>query len=351
MRWLVVHPAPSFSVADVYAGYVEALRDLGQQVVAFNLDARLTMYEAALVDTGDKGPNGEVVVKKLLSREQAIHLATQGILSAAYKAWPDVVLVVSGFFLDADLLDLLRSRGHRVVLLHTEEPYEHSRQLALSQHADLSLLNDPTNLDAYRAQGQAEYLPHAYRPRLHHPGPPTPELVSDLAFVGTGYGSRIRFLESMRLEGLDVLLAGNWQLLGQHSPLRKYLAHDEADCLDNDQTVEVYRSARVGLNLYRREAESPEQATGWAVGPREIEMAAVGLPFLRDPRGEGDRLFGMLPTFTSPGEASERLRWWLDHPDQRARAALEARVAVADRTFDNNARTLLRLLDRAPARN
>ena len=29
MRWLVIQPGPSFSVADVYDGWVEALQGLG----------------------------------------------------------------------------------------------------------------------------------------------------------------------------------------------------------------------------------------------------------------------------------------------------------------------------------
>lgn len=106
----------------------------------------------------------------------------------------------------------------------------------------------------------------------------------------------------------------------------------------------MYRSAKVGINLYRREQEIPGEAVGWAVGPREVEMAACGSFFLRDPRPEGDALFPSLPTFTSPGEASELLRWWLNHPDERADAAAKAREAILDRTFDQAAARLLRLI-------
>jgi hypothetical protein len=85
------------------------------------------------------------------------------------------------------------------------------------------------------------------------------------------------------------------------------------------------------------------------MGPREVEMAATGLFFLRDPRGEGDEILDMLPTFASPEDASEQLRYWLAHDDERQALAGKAREAVADRTFHNHAATLLRLLDRQPA--
>jgi spore maturation protein CgeB len=232
-----------------------------------------------------------------------------------------------------------------VVVLHTESPYEDHRQVDVAAHADLNLINDPTNIDRFRSVARSFYVPHAYRPGLHHPGSPGLSLVCDLGFVGTGYPSRVAFLEAMNLDGLDVLLGGHWQTLDEGSPLRGYVGHDIGRCLDNAETADLYRSARVGLNLYRREAQAPSLVDGWAMGPREVEMAACGLFFLRDPRPEGDEVLASLPTFSSPEEAGELLRWWLDHHDERARAAEAARKAVAGRTFEDHAAQLLRLLD------
>ena len=81
------------------------------------------------------------------------------------------------------------------------------------------------------------------------------------------------------------------------------------------------------------------------MGPREVEMAACGLWFARDPRPESDDLFPMLPAYTSPQEASEAIRWALAHEREREKAAAAARVAVSERTFSNNARKLLAMLD------
>ena len=75
-------------------------------------------------------------------------------------------------------------------------------------------------------------------------------------------------------------------------------------------------------------------------------MAACGLFFLRDPRGEGDEVLDMLPTFTSPEEASDLLRYWLSRPDERQVLADKAREAVADRSFDAHAAALLRLFNK-----
>lgn len=331
----------------MFVGWAEALRALGEDVQEFNLDKRIQVYDAALLETGGADGDGHPEVRKAFSREQALAAAVQGITSACYTWWPHVVLGVSAFFIPPWYLDVMRDRGHKVVLLFSESPYQDDQQLALAAHADISLLNDPVNISAYRQLGPAYYMPHAYRPQVHRPGPGVPELKSDFAFVGTGFKSRVEFFEQMDFDGLDVLLAGAWPDLAESSPLRKYLpGGDVVQCTGNEETAAIYRSTRAGINFYRRESEDAHAGEGWAAGPREVELAACGTFFLRDPRGEGDELFPMLPTFDGPGDASEKLRWWLTRDGQREKAATGARAAIAGRTFESNARRLLQLLDK-----
>src|SRR6516164_1286464 len=97
MRWLVGHPGPSFSVADMHTGWVEALRGLGEDVYTYNLDDRLLFYDSTMIKVGED-EDGRDVFRKAVSREQAIGLAAHGILGACYQVWPDAVLLVSAFF-------------------------------------------------------------------------------------------------------------------------------------------------------------------------------------------------------------------------------------------------------------
>jgi hypothetical protein len=149
----------------------------------------------------------------------------------------------------------------------------------------------------------------------------------------------------MDLEGLDVCLRGPWFDLPEDSPLRDWTDLDPEGCVDNTETADIYRQSRTGLNLYRREAEDAHLGEGWACGPREIEMAACGLWFARDPRPESDELFPMLPAFTCPEEAGDLIRWALAHPEDSKEAAAKARAAVTGRTFEAHARKLLAILD------
>jgi spore maturation protein CgeB len=322
----------------VYAGWVESLRQLGQQVFEFNLGDRLTFYASVLQEV-DEGR-----FKRALNPEQAIELAVNGLYAGLMKVRPHVLLLVSAFFIPPELIAIARAAGVKVVVHHTESPYEDHRQIQVAD-CDLNLLNDPQNIDQFLQVAPTIYMPHAYREILHHPGPVDADLVCDFSFVGTGYPSRIAFFEALNLQGLTVRLAGNWQILADESPIRPFVEHELSQCLDNEETVRLYQSTRVGLNLYRRESEGGKtNLTGWAIGPREVEMAATGLFFLRDPRPEGDELFPSLPTFTGPEDASEQIRWWARHDTQRQAAAGKARAAIADRTFALNARRLMQIL-------
>lgn len=333
----MVEPGPAYSVADVHAGWRRALADLGCQVVNYNLGDRLTFYSTAEIEAD----GGHV---KAFDPETVKRMAMQGVEAAALRFWPDVVVVTSGFYMPAETLDMFRSRGMKTVLLHTESPYEDDRQLQLAPHATLNIVNDPTNIDTFQMVSNARYLPHAYDPAIHHPGRGLRSLRSDVAFVGTGYESRIQFFEKVDWSGLNVKLAGNWQQLTEGSPLHPFLLHDLEECLPNDETVDVYRSTKVGLNLYRAEANMPSLSDGWAMGPREVEMAACGTFFLRQPRGESDETFPMLPSFTDPDELGELCRWWVQHDTEREQAARAARAAVDGWTFSTRAEQMLGLL-------
>lgn len=335
-RVLLCHPGPDFSVHDVFNGWHEGLLANGAKVLTYNLHDRLAFYDHAYIRVDE-----DLFRKAVEDPERVAELAVNGLAATLWKTRPDILVVVSGFMVPADLLDRARRDGVTVVAIHTEQPYETGREAEFAQHADVNIVNDPTHIDRFPAG--TWYQPHCYRPEIHHPGAADPDLRADLAFVGTGFESRIVFFSQMapKLRDLDVLLAGNWQRLDEHSLLRKWLAHDRDECLDNEDTARVYRSATVGLNLYRREHQDDGSPDGWAIGPREVEMAACGLPFLRDPREEGDRLFPNHLRFTSADEAADGLRWWLANPTARELAASQARAAVADRTFDQAAARLL----------
>src|SRR6516225_9420109 len=127
MRILIVHPllGPDFSVADVFTGWYEALRDLlGRGNVApFALNDRLVAHANALVDTHQVDETGHPIVKNMFTEEGVYYAAMEGLSHALLTFWPTAVLFISGFFLNAGTMQLLRMRNFKIVMLHTESPY------------------------------------------------------------------------------------------------------------------------------------------------------------------------------------------------------------------------------------
>ena len=105
MRALVVNPGPAFSVADVARGWTRGLAELGVDVRVFELDKLLDYFAYAYTDR-----DGEIV--KTHTEEEAIQLAAGQIKAACYDWWPDVVVVISGFFMYPQLVEIMRAR-HR----------------------------------------------------------------------------------------------------------------------------------------------------------------------------------------------------------------------------------------------
>ncbi len=339
MRVLCVEPGPMFSVQDCHNGYVEAFTQLGCETVSLNYGARLDFYYSA----GRVAASGDFV--RLVDDEVGVvRMAAKGVEAACFEFWPDVLFVSSCFFLPLDLLDVVRARGIKVVINHVDSPYEDGRQAARAEHADLNLINDPTNLDKFPAG--TVYMPAAYRPSVHHPGPARPTWESEFVFTGTAFPSRVEFLSKVDFAGIDVALAGNWSSLDPDDALAAYVVHGLDQCIDNDETADLYRSSLTSANLYRAEADAPGMEVGWACGPREIELAACGLWFARQARAEGDVMFPMLPTFTTPAELGDMIRWALANPALRHDAALKALAAVDGQTFAANAAQVLTLIER-----
>lgn len=331
----MVRPGPNFSVQDVHNGYVDAFTQLGVHVEEFQLDDRLTFFSQAMLER-----DGEM--RRAFDHEAAVRMAASGLKEVLYAFWPQVVVVTSGFFIPPDFYPLFRDRGHKLVALFTESPYEDDRQLERAGFFDLVLVNDPTNLEAFRAVNpNSHYLPHSYNPLVHRPGPALPNLTCDVSFVGTGYPSRAEFFRAVDWEGLTVHLGGHWAAWKDEPWFADRMVHPIDWCMENSEAVDLYRSSTASLNLYRKEASADATADGWACGPREIELAACGTFFLREPRGESDELFPMLPTITDPAEVRPLLDWWLANDTARLRAADDARRAIADRTFVNHAKGIL----------
>jgi spore maturation protein CgeB len=255
------------------------------------------------------------------------------------------VLIVSGMYLHPDTLVLLRRAGRRVGVLLTESPYDLEPELRFAALADVVWTNERTCVEGFRRVcPHAFYLPCAFNATRHAPGAPaagTPR--HDVVFVGTAFQERIELLRTIDWRGIDLGLYGNWQSLGSRSPLRQYV---RAGTVTNDQALELYRAAKIGLNLHRLSKgwgrKAPRIAGAESLNPRAYELAAAGCFTVSDFRPELVERFGdLVPTFRDPAEAGALIRAWLADDEGRERLRLQLPAAVTGHDWHARAGQLL----------
>jgi spore maturation protein CgeB len=357
---LCAHPGADISTYDVWHGYTDALRAAGHDVTDYRLDQRINRagkflhhcYEEAKADGQDV---------PVPTPGDTLYWAGIWLLEMALRTQPDWVLVISGMYLVPDVVILLRRAGIRVAVLFTEGPYDHDRELEYARYADVVFTNERASvLGLKQANPNVAYLPHAYDPKRHHPHPngrgacpicpPLKEEVAshEVVFVGSAFRERVELLEAVDWTGIDLGLYGQWEDLSDDSPLQPYLC---GGVVDNATTAELYRRAKIGLNLYR-------QLEGWgapgarrvggaeSLNPRAYELAACGAFTISDDRAEIEERFkGLVPTFATAEQLETCIRHWLAAP-QRAEVAAALTRAVAGHTFTDRATYLVDCLER-----
>jgi spore maturation protein CgeB len=322
MRILLVHPGASWSTADVHNGLRFGLSAVGVQTANYQLDVRISRSAQWLYWNWRK--SGKPAEAKPNPRDAQYH-AGIGVLERALRIDPDWVLIVSGMYLDIEIVQFLKRCGLKVAVLLTESPYDDLAQAEYIRHADVAWTNERTSvarLSAASPRTQVRYLGHAWHPLVHQPLPPREDVPKhDVLFIGTGFPERNQLLADVRWPTDNVALYGHWDSLGSRNKLRRYL---RGGVLDNEQAAWYYRAAEVNLNLMRRRQgwgskDTADEVVAESVNPRCMELAALGRFYVSDSRPELTDLFGdLVPTFETADELSELLARWLA-PSMEAR--------------------------------
>jgi spore maturation protein CgeB len=347
MRILVCSPGSTISTSDVFEGVVTGLAAAGCEVITYSLHGRLR--------PADKSLHAQWRVARKRNPDfprptvaDISYQSTLPIFEKLYRFEPEVVLFVSGVLVIAETFRMIRKR-HTVGVLLTESPYLMPHEQRLVQEVDIAWTNERAALAGLRiAQPCTQYLPHAWLPGRHdQPLERLPEMPAhDVVFVGTGFQERIDLLERVDWTGIDLGLYGNWQTLGDDSPLRPFV---HLGPITNEHTTALYRRAKIGLNLYRTTTDGSAQLTlpAESLNPRAYELAACGVCSLSTPRAEVTEKFGaFVPTFRTATELTALLQMLLVDDEQRVAMARQLPALVAEETWLARGRQLLADLQR-----
>ncbi len=350
MKLLCINPGSSWSTIDLYNGYTVAWREQGHQVIEYLLDRRLVAANRWLHYQWQRARrrNPEEAVRPTVN--DVAYLASFESVIKALRQDVDWVIVFSALHFHPGVLEAMGKAGLRSAVLLTESPYQDAQQAPWAALATVAFTNERTSVEWLRQfNDNVHYLPHAYDPAKHFPGPDTAEGVDahDVVFVGTDWPERVELFSAVNWEGIDLGLYGLWTSLGSRSRLRRYLRQCT---VDNTTTAALYRRAKIGLNPYRQSVSrrhgAPRVTTAESLNPRAVELAASGCFHLCDWRPEVEEVFGdLVPTYRTPAEMEELIRYYLAHPEEREARARLLPERVKDRSFTQLGQQIIRVLE------
>ena len=339
MRVLLVGAGASYSIKDVENGYLRALQQAGVDTKVYLLDRRIDIAQRWLrMLWRERGKRPEDAP----TFPDIIYRASIEALEMALRFQVDWVLVISGMFFHPDVLVMLRRAGIRTAMLFTESPYDDEAQARVAPLVDVCWTTERSSVRHFPNGG---YLRHAYDPETHRPlgaiaeGTPA----HDVVFVGTGFQERIELLEAVKWNGIDLGLYGTWSLLPPRHRLRQFVRGRE---LKNEDAINLYRNAKIGLNLHRRSKgwgkQAPRIERAESLNPRAYELAACGVFQISDRRAEVAETFGYsVPTFPDAVGLELLVRDYLEHDRERQACALSARRQILPHTFAERVNTIL----------
>lgn len=201
------------------------------------------------------------------------------------------------------------------------------------------------NLEDLRRLGCREvtYLPFAYNPTLHFPEPPCTveekaRFACDVVFAGGADRDRVPYIAALIRAGFNVgLYGGYWE---RYPETR---AHARGH-VDMPTLRKAIGGAKVALCLVRR-----ANRDGHVM--RTFEVPAMKACMLTEDTQEHREIFGpegeAVLYFRTPDEMITKLRWLLDHDDERRRlaAAARARIINGRNTYKDRLMTMLELAD------
>jgi spore maturation protein CgeB len=327
---------------DVYAGLLGGLRAGGHLVQEFVLGARLPASRVTLEYLWRKQvrEGGELAAVRPNAADLQYH-AGVGLLERALRFEPDWVVVVCAAYLHPDVLVLCRRVGFRLAAVFTESPYDDFEQVKAAPLYDVCFTNERTSVGLLRlVNPNSHYLPAAYDPEAHGVGLNGSAPRHDVVFVGTGllergFEDRLPLLMAVDWTGIDLGLYGQWPALEEGHPLRPFVRHG---VVDNARAGQLYRNARIALNLYRGTAGAPAES----LNPRAYELAADGCFTLTQPRAEVAERFGPgVAVFRGPEQLEDFVRGSLANAPARRLGAAGLPACVAQDTYRHRAAQLV----------
>ncbi len=264
----------------------------------------------------------------------------QALIAEATAASPDVILVTKANWLRRQAIETLRSRTKATVInFYPDGPFHApnaSRALfaALAAYDQVFTFSHAFIPRLMALGAKPSFLPFAWDPEMHPPLAPDRAIFADVSFVGNWSSERAAWLESIANHRLEIW--GHWHHLRARSPLRPHLRNVIPY---EREMVDAMGRGAINLNLIQVFANGHNMRTFEAPGCG-VFVLSRRTPELLDLFAEGEEM----ACFETPLELREKIRHYLDRPDERARIAEAGHRRCQGETYVERCREILHAL-------
>ncbi|KIF66088.1 hypothetical protein HY68_37835 [Streptomyces sp. AcH 505] len=269
-----------------YVHFVPALARLG--------------HEVSLFDSGDRSLHADFAALNTALLERVV----------AFQ--PDVIFcVLMHYEIWFDTLDLIRANSPALIVnWGTDDSWKFAQASRFfADHVDLHVTTDPAAEKTARSLGLGNVMLSqwaASETDLRAPCPAA-ECRHDVSFVGSMYGYRAAWIETMRRAGISVTCFGHGT---------------ENGVVDAASIPEIFRTSRISLN-FAGAGQNPGPTAG--ANSRQIKARTFEVPgaggFLLTETAPGLERYltpgEEVATFASPDELVAKARYFLGHPEAR----------------------------------
>ena len=252
---------------------------------------------------------------------------------------PDVIFcVLMHYEVWSETLDLIRTRSPALVVnWGTDDSWKFVQASRFfTKHVDLHVTTDRTAAEAAAAQGLHGVLLSQWAASAAVAAEPraSSSCRYDVSFVGSMYGYRADWIDALRAGGIAVSCFGHGT---------------ENGVVSAAEIPEIYRTSRISLNFSG--AGNPGRAGGVdrrQLKARTFEVPGAGGFLLTENAPELKRYFLIgreIATFESSSDLVERVRYYLDHADERDAVARAGHArTIAEHTYEQRISEILEKL-------
>jgi spore maturation protein CgeB len=287
-------------------------------------------HDVGFFDSGDRSLYGDFAALNVALLERVVD-------------WrPDVIFcVLMHYEIWFETLDLIRADSPALVInWGTDDSWKFAQASRFfAGHVDLHITTDRASAQAAPQRGLDNvFLSQwaASETALVKPMPSS-KCRYDVSFVGSMYGYRAEWIAALRDAGVRVSCFG----------------HGTENGVVGAATIpEIHRTSRISLN-FSGSGQNPGSRGGVEqrqIKARTFEVPAAGGFLLTEVAAGLEQYFALgseIETFDSVGELCERVRYFLDHPDERDAIALAGHVrTTTEHTYEKR---FLAILERLKA--